>query len=199
MAHYLFETDWALAAPMEEVFDVLAHPGDFADWWPAVEESVLLEEGDSEGIGRRAWYAIRSPLLYRLRFEVRSLEVDRPRRFHALVRGDLIGTGTYVLAAEDGVTHVRFNWYVSTTRGWMNAVALVAKPLLAWAHHRVMRDGCAAMASHLGAELTSFDTTLVARPTPVSAEQHESDVLQSRSTVAVRGDSMAISTANEDS
>lgn len=187
MAHYLFETNWALTASMEEVFDVLARPGDFSDWWPSVEESALIEKGDSEGIGRKAWYAIRSPLLYRLRFEVRSLDVERPRRLHALVRGDLIGTGTYLLASRDGVTHVRFNWYVSTTRGWMNAAGLLAKPLLAWAHHRVMREGCSAMASHLGARLISFHTSLVARPTPiVTPEEIDGGVVPLESTAAPR-------------
>jgi Polyketide cyclase / dehydrase and lipid transport len=199
MAHYLFETNWSLTASMEEVFDVLAQPGDFSDWWPWVKKSVLLEEGDSNGVGRRALYAIRSPLIYGLTFEVRSLEVERPKHLHTLVRGDLIGTGTYLLTAHDGITDVRFNWYVSTTRAWMNAAALVARPLLAWAHHRVMRDGCEAMASHLGARLISFDTRLVSRPTPVATAGRDEGSVSLGSTAATRNDLRTTTEEDRDS
>jgi hypothetical protein len=172
MAHYLFETNWALTASADAVFDVLAEPGEFAGWWPSVVESALLAEGDETGVGRKASYVIRGPLPYTMRFEVRALEVDRPKRLHTVVRGDLVGTGTYLMEERGDVTHVRFNWYVATTKTWMNALSIVAKPVFAWAHHRVMREGCAAMADLLEAKLVSFDTDLVTRATPVvPAEQ----------------------------
>jgi len=167
MAHYLFETTWVLTAPKEEVFEVLAHPETFSTWWPSVETSSLVDEGDSAGVGARATYVIRSPLFYRMRFELRALEVDRPNRIHAVARGDLVGTATYVLETHANETHVRFNWYVSTTKTWMNQVAVIAKPVLAWAHGHVMREGCDAMAKHLRARLISIDTKLVETPTPI--------------------------------
>ena len=169
MAHYLFETTWGVTAPIEEVFEVLAHPETFSTWWPSVETSSLVDEGDSTGVGARATYVIRSPLLYRMRFDFRALEVDRPNRLHAVVRGDLVGTGTYLLESRGEETHIRFNWYVSTTKRWMNRVAVIAKPVLARAHHHVMREGCNALARHLKARLISVETKLVETPTPVAA------------------------------
>jgi hypothetical protein len=83
----------------------------------------------------------------------------------------LIGTGTYLLESVETMTHVRFNWYVSTTKSWMNFVAGSAKPLLVWAHHSVMREGRAAMAGLLGARLVSTNTSLVEQPTTVPAAQ----------------------------
>ncbi len=169
MVHYMFETEWVLTAPIEEVFEVLEHPEEFSNWWPSVKNSRLLEEGDADGVGTRATYSIRSPLGYSMEFDVKAVEVDRPHRIHSVVRGDLIGTGTYVLESVDTMTQVRFNWYVSTTKSWMNFVAGFAKPLLVWAHHSVMREGCAAMAELLGARLVFTNTSLVEKPTAVAA------------------------------
>lgn len=171
MVHYMFETEWVLTAPIEKVFEVLEHPEEFSNWWPSVKNSRLLEEGDADGIGTRAAYSIRSPLGYGMKFDVKAVEVDRPKRIHCVVRGDLIGTGTYLLESVDTMTHVRFNWYVSTTKSWMNFVAGFAKPLLVWAHHSVMREGCAAMAELLGARLVSTNTSLVEKPTAVATVQ----------------------------
>jgi uncharacterized protein YndB with AHSA1/START domain len=174
----MFETEWVLTAPVERVFEVLEHPDEFSDWWPSVKHAELLEEGDSDGVGKRAAYSIRSPIGYSMQFEVRVVEVDGPHRIHTVVRGDLIGTGTYLLESRDAKTRVRFNWYVSTTKSWMNWAARVAKPALVWAHHSVMREGCEAMARHLGARLVSTNTRLVEKPTPAPAAPHYGSSLE---------------------
>ena len=165
MAHYMFETDWVLTAPVDEVYETLSRPEVFGDWWPSVVSSKTLAEGDHSGLGKRVEYTIRSPLVYAMTFDVKAIEAERPTRIHTVVRGDLIGTGTYLLEQRPGETHVRFNWYVSTTRRWMNLAAPVARPLFAWAHDRVMQEGCRALARHLGARLVSAKTRLVEKPT----------------------------------
>jgi len=171
LVHYMFETDWELTAPIEQVFEVLSHPEDFERWWPSVTKSSLVAEGDSQGVGNHARYTIRSPLLYTMTFDVKTIEVQRPNRIRAVVRGDLIGTGTYHLESAGSNTSVRFNWYVSTTKRWMNLAASFAKSLFAWAHDRVMLEGCEAMARHLGARLVSAGTSMVHAPTPVPVTQ----------------------------
>ena len=171
MAHYMFETDWELTAPIEQVFEVLSHPEEFESWWPSVTTSALVSEGDADGVGARARYTIKSPLLYKMTFDVKTIEVERPNRLRMVVRGDLVGTGTFLLEPAGTGTRVRFNWHVATTKGWMNAAAMVAKTLLAWAHDRVMLEGCAEMADHLGARLLWANSGLAARRTPLSAVQ----------------------------
>ena len=166
MAHFGFETEWSIAAPIDRVFDTLQHPEEFSKWWPSVKGSRLVLEGDHDGVGSVASYRIRSPLLYSLDFESRVVESNRPVHVHSVVSGDLAGTGAYFLDVRDDVTHIRFNWYVSTTKTWMNVAALFAKPLLAWAHDRVMREGCMAMGDNLEAALGPVSTKLVRNPTP---------------------------------
>lgn len=171
MVHYMFETEWVLTAPVERVFDLLERPEEMSSWWPQIKNSRLLEEGDASGVGTRAAYSVRSPLGYTMHFETKGVEVDRPRKIHCIVRGDLIGTGTYHLESHGDKTQVRFDWYVSTTKPWMNWAGSFAKPVLAWAYHSVMRDGCAAMARRLGARLVSTSTRLVQKPTPIPVTQ----------------------------
>lgn len=175
MAHYQFESEWELTAPIESVFELLSHPEDFTSWWPSVKRSRLLVEGDEKGLGARAAYTLQSPLLYSMAFEARAVEVERPLRIHTLVRGDLVGTGTYLLEADEGArTRVGFSWHVSTTKPWMNIIAPVAKPLFVWAHRHVMSEGAAAMASRLGARLLSMRTHLEKGPFRESAVESPS-------------------------
>lgn len=153
MAHYQFESEWTLTAPADRVFELASHPESFSGWWPHVTSSSLVEDGDENGVGRRAAYTLRSPLGYSMSFVTTMVEVDHPRRIHMLVRGDLIGTGTYLLDGDHRRTRVRIIWNVSTTKPWMNLAAPVARPLFGWAHNHLTRAGASAMARRLDATL----------------------------------------------
>lgn len=171
MAHYMFETEWVLSAPIDEVFDLISHPEDYAGWWPGVTESRLVASGEESGVGRVGAYTIRSPLGYKMRFETRAIEVSRPNRINAVVRGDLVGTGTHYLEVRPNGTYVRFDWYVSTTKRWMNSVAGIARPGFAFAHRYVMYNGCDAMAKALGGRLITATSKSVESPTPLPVTQ----------------------------
>lgn len=167
MAHYMFQTEWVLTAPIERVFEVISQPEKYSEWWPEVRESRLLDLGDADGVGRTASYSVRSPFGYTMHFELKAIDVQAPNRVSALVRGDLVGTGTHYLETRPEGTLVRLDWYVSTTKPWMNIVAKFAKPLLSWSHRHVMYEGCASMAAHLGARLLGAETKLVDSDMPV--------------------------------
>ena len=153
MAHYQFESEWTLTASIERVFELASHPESFSAWWPHVTSSVLVEEGDEYGVGRRAACTLRSPLGYSMGFVTTMVDVDHPRRIHMLVRGDLIGTGTFLLDGDHRRTGIRLIWKLSTTKRWMNLVAPVARPLFGWAHNHLTRAGASAMARRLDATL----------------------------------------------
>jgi hypothetical protein len=171
MAHYMFETEWMIAAPIDDVFEVISHPEEYSSWWPSVKVSRLIKQGDAEGGGASAAYTIRSPLGYRMDFELKAIEVHRPTRFRGLVRGDLVGTGTHYLETVPDGTLVRFHWYVSTTKRWMNVLTPVARSAFGFAHRQVMYEGCEAMAEKLGARLLSAESRMVSSPTPVAVLQ----------------------------
>lgn len=171
MAHYRFESEWVVSAPIESVFDLLASPDGYSDWWPSVKNSRLVKGGGEGGIGAKATYSIKSPLLYSLDFEATIAEIERPHRIHMLARGDLIGTGTFDLSRKGGNTIVTYRWYVSTTKKWLNAIAPIGRPAFVWAHHSVMREGCAGLAKRLGARLISTRSGLVSESRPSMTER----------------------------
>jgi hypothetical protein len=65
--------------------------------------------------------------------------------------GELEGTGTWAFEEKDGITYVRYDWQVRTTRWWMNLVAPIARPFFEWNHDVVMEWGRKALEKRLAA------------------------------------------------
>ena len=155
MADYAFLTAWRVAAPRERVFELLHASERWPEWWDGLDRVVKLEEGDSDGRGSLGRYTWRSVMGYRLEFDMRITNVERPYRMDGAATGELTGTGSWRLYEDDGATAVLFEWRVSTTRAWMNALAPVARAVFRWNHDRLMRAGGRGLARRLGAELVS--------------------------------------------
>ena len=156
---YRFQSTWVLGAVIDDVFEVLVHPGEARV--PNILESKVTATGRANGVGRTAVYRVRSPLLYSLQFEAVIVDVEAPTMLRSEVSGDLEGAGTYRLSSQPDGTRVDFGWVVRTTKRWMNVLAPVARPVFAWAHYRVMRTLVEVMAAELEAEIKSFDSQLV--------------------------------------
>ena len=157
MPDYAFLTAWRVAAPREDVFEVIHASERWPEWWDGVESVVKLEEGDAEGRGSLGHYRWRSAMRYRLEFEMRITRVDRPARMDGEAVGELSGTGSWRLYDDDDATAVLFEWRVRTSRWWMNALAPVARPVFKWNHDRLMRAGGRGLARRLGVNLLSGD------------------------------------------
>jgi hypothetical protein len=155
MAEYAFLTAWRLAAAREDVFDVLHASERWPEWWRGVERVVKLEDGDPDGCGSLGRYTWRSVLPYRLEFDMRITNVDRPNRMDGEAVGELTGTGSWRLYEDADATAVLFEWRVQTTRPWMNALGPLARPIFRWNHDWVMRQGGRGLARRLDARLLS--------------------------------------------
>ena len=155
MAEYAFLTAWRLAAPRDDVFEVLHDSERWPEWWRGLESVEKLEDGDTEGRGSLGRYTWRSAARYRVSFAMRITEVDRPYALAGCAEGDLSGTGRFRLHDRDGATDVVFEWRVETRRAWMNLLAPVARPVFRWNHDWIMRQGARGLARRLGAQLLS--------------------------------------------
>ena len=155
MAEYAFLTAWRIAASREAIFEVLHASERCPEWWDGVESVEKLEDGDADGRGSLGRYTWRSALRYRLEFEMRITNVERPSRMDGAAVGELTGTGVWRLYEDGGGTAVLFEWRVHTMRWWMNALAPIARPVFRWNHDRLMRAGGRGLAQRLGAELLS--------------------------------------------
>jgi hypothetical protein len=107
--------------------------------------------GDGEGtVYRHVW---RSRIPYSVRFDATVVRVEAPHLIEARAEGELEGTGTFRLFESEVGTAVTYDWDVRTTAAWMNAVAPVARPVFAWNHHAVMKQGGTGLARALGVPL----------------------------------------------
>ena len=103
-----------------------------------------LDEGDEAGVGQVGRYTWRSKLPYDLEFEMtttqgRQAAPARGRGARASWPGS--GAGACSSRTARAVTAVVYEWNVSTTKPWMNLLAPLARPLFAWNHDWVMRNG----------------------------------------------------------
>jgi len=156
VAEYEFLTTWCVDAPIARVFDLLHDSSRYPEWWKGVRSVVLLEPGDADGVGEARRFTWRSVLPYELSFDSRVTRVERPYLIQGSATGELEGTGTWRLFEGRGTAAV-YEWRVRTTRPWMNVLGPVARPVFAWNHDVVMRQGAAGLARELGARLIARD------------------------------------------
>jgi hypothetical protein len=155
MADYRFLTTWLVAAPIERVWEAIYGIERWPEWWDGVEHVTELFHGEGDGEGTIYRHVWRSKIPYAVTFEVTVSRVQKPHVIEAQARGGLEGTGTFRLFAAPLGTAVTYEWAVRTTKRWMNAIAPVARPVFAWNHHAVMKNGGRGLARRLGVTLVS--------------------------------------------
>ena len=99
------------------------------------------EPGDAEGIGALRRMTWRTALPYTLSFDMRTTRVEPMRLIEGRAEGELAGRGRWTLAADGGVTRVRYEWIVAVEKPWMRALAPLLRPVFAWNHNKVMGWG----------------------------------------------------------
>lgn len=152
MADYSFVTLWRFRSPLEPVWDLVYRSEGWPEWWRGVERVERIEPGDAAGLGALQRYTWKSKLPYRLAFEMRLTHVEPLSFIEGEAVGELTGTGRWHLTHNDGVTRVRYDWNVRTTKPWMNLLAPLARPVFKWNHDVVMNWGAEGIARKLGVE-----------------------------------------------
>lgn len=151
MAEFNFVTLWRIEAPLPEVCDAISHCLNWPQWWKGVETVEEIEAGDAAGIGSLQRFTWKGPLPYRLTFDIRVIKIVPLQFLEGHASGELEGVGCWHLSHCGGVTSVRYEWQVRTTRHWMNLLAPIAKPLFKWNHDQLMRQGEKGLAQMLNA------------------------------------------------
>jgi hypothetical protein len=153
MAAYSFLTTWCVDAPIEQVWDLIAMSERYPEWWKGVRSVTELEPGGENGVGTLSRLKWRSKLPYSLEFDLRVTRAEPPFLLEAQASGELEGVGVWRLYSGALGTAAVYSWDVSTTRGWMNRIAPLARRAFTWNHDYVMRQGAEGLATRLGAEL----------------------------------------------
>lgn len=141
MANYEFVTIWNFDAPIERVWEQIKHSETWSEWWKGVIRVVELREGDADGLGsirRSTW---KSKLPYTLEFDSEIVRIEPMKSIEARAFGELEGTGLWQFEQVHGVTSVRYDWRVKTTKPWMNVLSPIARPFFKWNHDVIMGWG----------------------------------------------------------
>ena len=163
MTDYAFATTWELEAPIDQVWATLADVERWQTWLPAIRRITVVDAGGADRLGGVLEVTARATLPYDLVVRVRVARVEAPRLLELATLGDLQGSGRWTLAEEEGVTTARFEWRVTTTKAWMNALAPAARPAFAWNHDVAMTAAGRGLARTMGVRLLANESGPVER------------------------------------
>jgi hypothetical protein len=150
MPSYNFITIWKLEASQEKVWDLVFNSERWPKWWRGVEKVEKLKDGDANHVGAIFRYTWKSKLPYRLVFDMETTRVVPISTIEGRAIGELQGHGCCTLKHTNGITTVRYDWNVETTKAWMNVLAPIARPFFSWNHDVVMGWGVEGLAKLLG-------------------------------------------------
>jgi hypothetical protein len=131
---YEFRGSWTVPAPLEDVREAVVDLEHYPEWWPQVRAVVKLGPDDARVLCRSVLPYTLDLVLHAISREGTVLEVA--------VSGDLDGSALWRLTPESGGTRMDFEQRVVVS-GALALGSYVARPLLRWNHHRMMR-GCVA-------------------------------------------------------
>lgn len=153
MADYEFTTLWRLAAPIGRLWGIIATPLTWPQWWHGVREVRRVAVGDAAGVGSVYHFVFRGKLPYTLAFDMETTRSEAPYLLEGRAAGELAGTGLWQLSEQNGVTEVRYDWHVRTSKAWMNILAPLARPLFVSNHDVIMAWGGEGIARRLNTNL----------------------------------------------
>lgn len=158
---YSFTTYWFIDAPIEAVWEAIYDSKSWPNWWKYVSEVKEIRKGDKNGVGAIQHFRWSSALPYKIVFDTEVVKVERPQVLVGNSTGQLIGTGRWELSEDGGVTTVRYDWDVQTTKRWMNLLAPIMRPIFAWNHNILMNEGGKSLAGLLKTKLARESRHLV--------------------------------------
>ena len=129
---YQFSASHTVQAPRDQVHAVLVDLEYYCDWWTQVRGVAKIDDDT-------ALVVCRSVLPYDLELVLTAVsrEVDL---LEVRIEGPIRGYARYHLVViSPGVTSLRFEQEVRAESRLMVLASYVARPLLVWNHHRMMR------------------------------------------------------------
>lgn len=131
-ASYSFAASWVTPAGVDDVAATVADLEHYPEWWPQVRAVAKLGPNTARVL-------CRSALPYTLDLVLDAVSREAPV-LEVTITGDLEGWVRWTLTPADGGTRTDFAQEVTVT-GALALASRVARPVLAWNHHRMMR-GC---------------------------------------------------------
>jgi carbon monoxide dehydrogenase subunit G len=136
---FAYDQTFDFAVSRDALWDALNDTERFPQWWPWLRSFDTTDEKLT--CGTVAKCAVRAPLPYTLEFDVRVERVVAGRSIDTVVSGDLEGPARLEVGGGDECSSARLAWAVELRLPVLSAASLVARPLLVWAHDRIVSTG----------------------------------------------------------
>ena len=139
---FRYDRTFEFAVGRDFLWDALTDTARFPEWWPWLR-SFELEGQAATGPapGTVAICVVKAPLPYTLEFRVHVDRVDTGRSIDTHVTGDLQGPARLEVASVGEASSARLTWEVGLGVPLLSAASLIARPVLVWAHDRVVSTG----------------------------------------------------------
>lgn len=139
---YHFINHWRVEGTVEEVADIIAEPLAMQRWWPAwCLGAEDVQKGDDRGVGRVVNIYAKGWMPYAIRWRMRVVESDRPRRYVIHVTGDLEGRGIWTFQQDGPFTNATLDWKVRAGFPLIRYLSFLLKPLFRSNHFWAMDRG----------------------------------------------------------
>ncbi|MCU1427076.1 MAG: Polyketide cyclase / dehydrase and lipid transport [Actinomycetia bacterium] len=144
MHTFHFDRAWTFAVPADELFSVLDRTDDFRRWWTWLRHFDTTSPSSSAAAlsaGVQANCLIQGPVPYALRLQVEIERVERPTLVETHVRGDLDGPARLEVQPTPAGSTARLSWELELRDATLRRINRFARPLMEWAHDRVVGMG----------------------------------------------------------
>ncbi|MGI8936667.1 MAG: SRPBCC family protein [Iamia sp.] len=135
--HVRSDRRWSFPATPERFWDVVASVDEYPTWWPWLRRF----EADALATGARWKCTVSPPLPYRIRFDLRMEEVDRPWLARVSVTGDIRGSARMDVTPVDGGCQVRLRSDLVPAHPSLRVASAVTRPMIRWGHDWVLDTG----------------------------------------------------------
>ena len=148
-AEYVFIDEWDVQAPAAAVFQALADPRTYPDWWTPVY--IDVEASGPPAVGATSQQHFKGRLPYHLRQTSEIVRLEPPREFEIRVTGDLTGRGVWTVTPKGDAVHVRFDWRVTADRALLRVLTPILRPFFRWNHNWAIKRAMAGLEPYASA------------------------------------------------
>ena len=136
-AAFDYNRRFEFAVSPETFWQTVSRTDNFPVWWP------WLRDFESDGLhaGSHTECVIRAPLPYALRVTIDVEQAVPPERVETRVTGDLEGPARLEISPTASGCAARLVWSLEVREPWLARLARFTRPVLTWAHDRVITSG----------------------------------------------------------
>lgn len=139
---YNLVTQCTFQVPAKTVWDVTVDVTAFPEWWPYIDNVIILGNEATLQEESNIRYTIKGYLPHSLQFQTYVTRCIPFSRIEMAVCGDLEGSGISTLEEHNGITLATFQWNVSLTSPLLNQLSKwkIVHNLFVWNHDFAMRS-----------------------------------------------------------